>query len=141
LPKLFPIAIEVEESVVGKVYRMLDEMPGVAKIKIGDKAVAGGKPNGAHEPQERGVRGPYKKYDAHGDDVVMKILLASKMPLTSTHLKDHFVALGRAPTSINSLIHIMKKRGDIEVRDDGYVLSKKVKDRLRHRVAAKKTRR
>ena len=138
MPKLFPIAIEVEESVVGKVYRMLDEMPGVAKIKIGDKAVAGGKPNGAHE---REPRGPYKKYEAHGDDVVIKNLFASKVPLTSTHLKDHFVALGRAPTSVNSLIHIMKKRGDIELREDGYVLSKKLKDRLRHQIAAKKKRR
>jgi len=139
LPKLFPIAIEVEESVVGKVYRLLDEMPGVAKIKIGDKAVAGGKPNGAHEPRE--PRGPYKKYDTPGDEVVMKFMSASKVPLTSTHLKDHFVALGRAPTSINSLIHIMLKRGDLERRPDGYVLSKKVKDRLRHQIVARKKRR
>lgn len=141
MPKLFPIAIEVEESIVGKVYRLLDEMPGVAKIKIGDKAVAGGKPNGAHEPHERGARGPYKKYDAHGDEVVTKIMSAAKMPMTSTQLKDHFVALGRAPTSINSLIHIMLKRGDLERRPDGYVLSKKVKDRLRHQIVARKKRR
>ena len=139
MPKLFPMMIELEESAVGRIYNWLDAQPGVAKIRIGDKAVAGGKPNGTHEPRE--PRGPYKKYEAHGDDVVIKILFASKVPLTSTHLKDHFGALGRSPSSVNSLIHIMQKRGDLERRPDGYVLSKKLKDRLRHQIASKKKRR
>lgn len=99
------------------------------------------KPNGSAEKSEqRGARGPYKKYDMQGDEAVTRILFG-KPPMTSSQLKAAFIELERSPASVNSLIHIMQKRGDLVRVDDGYTLSRKVKDKIRHKLAARKKRR
>jgi hypothetical protein len=98
------------------------------------------KPNGsADESEQRAARGPYKKYDMQGDEALIKILFG-KPPMTNGQLKTAFSEMGRAPASINSLIHIMLKRGDLQRTDDGYTLTRKVKDKIRHQLAARKKR-
>lgn len=140
MPKLFPINIEVEEAVVGKVYRMLDGLAGVAKIKIGDSS-GHGKTNGAGEP-----RGPYKvrKPAVHleetGEEAVANALF-KKSPQETAVLRGLFAEQGRSAASISSVLHSMKTKGDIVNTSDGYALSKKARDRLRHRIANRKTRR
>jgi hypothetical protein len=47
--------------------------------------------------------------------------------------------MGRSPVSVHSLVHKLKKSGDLVAREDGsYALATKVRDRMRHRKAAKK---
>ncbi len=135
MPKLFPINIEVEESKVGEVYRRLDNMEGVAKIKIGNTATSYS--NGHDkEPRQSTPRGPQKVFKTTGQEAVIKMLYGAP-PMTTGQLRDVFVSQGRSPSSINSVIHTMIKAGEAQVTDDGYTLTKKMRDRLRHRVAAK----
>ena len=143
MTKLVPINIMVERVAVMDVLDKLDMTPGVAKINF-DYRRKTGRTNGAGEPGEehtpRPARGPYKKYDIKGDDMVAR-LLYGRPPMTPSQLKDAFEAAGRSPLSIHSLVHNMKKRGDLVLGEQGYSLSKKMRDRLRHRVATKKARR
>jgi hypothetical protein len=130
MPKLFPISIEVEELAVGKVMRMLNSMPGVAKLHL-DLEKKEAKPNG---------RGPHKtrvQLEETGEDVVAKALYG-KPPMTNAQLRDVFTSQGRSPTSINSVLHTMKNNGEVKVTKDGYTLTQKMRDRIRHREAAKK---
>jgi hypothetical protein len=140
VPKLFPIHIEVEELAVGRVMRVLNSLDGVAKLHLDldrDKAV---KPNGAGEP-----RGPYKTRKQPvtlaetGDETVIKALFA-KSPLTVPQLRDLFVAQGRSPKSISSVLHKLKQDGEVLISDDGYMLTKKARDRMRHKVSRKSRR-
>jgi hypothetical protein len=134
MAKLFAIQIEVEEIAVGKVMRQLSKMPGVAKLNLDIEH----KPNGV-------VRGPYKKHEGapkktradfaeKGEDVLAQALF-KKSPQTHTALGEMFKAIGRSHKSINSLLHNMRGDGLIERNDDGWALTKKMKDRMRHRKA------
>jgi uncharacterized protein YpbB len=48
------------------------------------------------------------------------------------------VAQGRSGKSISSVLHKLKKQGDVQIGDDGYMLTKKARDRMRHRKGRKK---
>jgi len=141
MPKLFPIHIEVEEMYVGRVYRMLDGMDGVAKIALTGLS-AKTKPNGADHPTVRKPRGPYKKFDVGGDERIAQALFKNS-PMTASQLAEMFTEEGRSPKSVNSCVHTMKKRGDVvqDPKMGGYMLTKKMRDRMRHRVTTKKARR
>jgi hypothetical protein len=137
MPKLFPIHIEVEEMYVGRVYRMLDNMDGVAKIVLTGLSEKT-KPNGHAEARKGTPRGPYKKYETTGDEALFKVM-HGKPPMTVSQMADSFEAMGRSPVSVHSLVHKLKKSGDLVAREDGsYALAQKVRDKLRHRKAAKK---
>jgi hypothetical protein len=114
VPKLFPIHIEVEELAVGRVMRVLNSLDGVAKLHLDlerDKA----KPNGAGEP-----RGPYKtrkpsvQLEETGDETVIKTLFG-KSPMTVPQLRDLFLSQGRSGASISSVMHKLKKDGDVQI--------------------------
>ena len=140
MPKLFPISLEVEEIAVGRVMRALNTMPGVAKIKFDflerrDESFGTNghsAPRGPYKP-----RGPAKKYEMTGSELVMKVM-SGKPPMSTAQLRDAFVAQGRSPSSINSVIHTMMKDNEVRITDDGYTLTKLARDRLRHRKGKKK---
>jgi hypothetical protein len=136
MPKLFPIHIEVEELAVGKVMRQLHNTPGVAKVNLD---LGTPKLNGA----ERGPRGPYAprkqsvQLDETGDQAVAKSLFG-KPPMTTSQLRDVFLAQGRSAKSINSVLHKMKHDGEVQSSDGHWSLTKLMRDRMRHRKAKRK---
>jgi hypothetical protein len=140
MPKPFTAFVEIEQAYVGQVLMRLKGMRGVVGVGFDDGKKSKSNGHDVGEPVVHRARGPYKKYETTGADELIKIL-HGKPPMTSTQLADAFRARGRSPKSINSLCHSMKKSGDLVLTEDGYTLSKKMRDRLRHRVAAKKTRR
>jgi uncharacterized protein YpbB len=64
--------------------------------------------------------------------------LYGKPPMSVPQLRDLFVAQGRSGKSISSVLHKLKKQGDVQIGDDGYMLTKKARDRMRHRKGRKK---
>jgi hypothetical protein len=137
MPKLFPINIEVEELAVGRVMRMLNGMPGVAKMHLDMGHDKKPKLNGDGTP-----RGPYKtrkpavQLEETGEEAVAKALFG-KPPQTAKQIKDLFTSQGRSAASTSSVLYTMKANGDVQIGDDGYTLTKKMRDRMRHRKAAK----
>jgi transposase len=134
MPKLFSISIEVEEVAVGHVMRQLHNMKGVAKLNL-EMGGAKSKPNGSGKPHAAGGK-PRKLFGEPGKDLVLKLLQKGK-PLRTSEISKIFEAEGRSPHSANSLMHVLKNEGMVENKGDGFVLTKKMKDRLRHRKAAK----
>ena len=53
-------------------------------------------------------------------------------------LRDAFEAQGRSPASIASVLHNMKSNGEVKLTDDGYTLTKLMRDRMRNRGKGKK---
>ena len=85
-------------------------------------------------------RGPYKprgSFNTSGEDVALAALY--KGIASRAQLMQAFVAEGRASSSINSVLHKLRQAGEIHLADDGnYSLTKKARDRLRHRKSSKK---
>lgn len=135
MPKPFLVGLEIEETSFGTVMRKLDGLPGVVKIHWNmdrDKA-ARGKPNGSSQP--RAARGVY---EGTGTELVERALFA-KAPQTNAQLREYFIAEKRSGHSVNSILHNMKKAGEVTANADGaYSLTKKARDRLRHRIGKKK---
>jgi hypothetical protein len=135
MPKLFPIHIEVEELAVGRVMRMLNGMPGVAKMHLDMEGQKKSHLNG-------GERGPYKPRkqpiisDETGTEVIAKVLFG-KPPMTVAQLKQVFEAQGRSAKSISSVLYNMRDNGEVQSGEDGYSLTKKMRDRMRHRKVKK----
>ena len=129
MPKPVTIEVEVEEIAVGRVMRILHNTPGVihAHWDMGDP-----KPhplaNGSAPRKERGA------YAERGEDLIIKLLKPGK-PLRTTRLREMFEKEGRG-NSIASAIHKLKAEGLVESTPAGYVLTHKMKDRLRHRKGA-----
>lgn len=136
MPKPFLIGVEVEEIAFGRVMRKIDELPGVVKIHLSfSKEKLGGKPNGAGQ-----TRGPYKTrgtFEKTGQEAIIDAL-NGKPPMTLAQLRDVFVAQKRSPKSISSCLHEMFNEGEVQRTDDGYTLTKKVRDRLRSRAKSAK---
>jgi len=125
MPKTFPIMIEVEEIAVGKVMRQLNKMPGVAKLHLNMEPPSK-KANGISQP-------PYKKFDQKAEEFILE-LLGKSQPTPTRVLRDHFADVGRRPGSTSSALNLLKKDGLIKPDDDNaWVLTKKAKDRLRHK--------
>jgi hypothetical protein len=138
MPKLFPINIEVEELAVGKVMRLLNSTPGVAKLHLDlehkNNKLNGGTPRGPYAPRKQPV-----SLEETGEEVVGKALYA-KSPMTVSELREKFLEQGRSKSSISSVVHTMKNNGDLVSGPDGYSLSKKMRDRMRHKKSNKKKR-
>jgi hypothetical protein len=135
MPKPFLIGIEVEEVAFGAVVRKLNALDGVVRLHLdfdADKKKMG-KGNG----HSGAVRKDYGT--TTGNDVVLKTLYAAKGPTPAREIGGAFAAAGRSPKSINSVLHSMQKDGDIQRHPDGggFVLTKKARDRMRHRVSSK----
>jgi hypothetical protein len=130
MPKPFVLGVEIEEGSLGKVMRRINALPGVVNIIMNFDArpKAAAKPNGSGQP--RGT------FEATGQQALAAIL-NGKPPMTTRQLRDAFEAQGRSPASIASVLHNMKTNGEIKMVDDGYTLTKVMRDRLRHRVANK----
>jgi hypothetical protein len=131
MSKTFPMMIDVEDIAVGRVMRLLHKTPGVVKFHL-DMDRAGGKvaSNGdarAHSPNRK----PYSRFAIPGDQAILDLLY--RRPMLSTELAAAFGEQGRSPKSISSCLHKLKTDGLIISNDDGYVLSKKARDRLRAR--------
>lgn len=126
MPKTFPILIDVEEIAVGRVMRILNKLPGVAKLHLD---MGGGKPK-ANGPVAN--RPPYRKFSSKAEEDILAALYTGKQ-LTSAQLRDVFVAKGRAPGSVASSLTQAQRDGDIARAKigDGWVLTKKARDRLR----------
>jgi hypothetical protein len=123
------ITIAVEEIAFGKIYRLLDTMPGVVSISYhaeGPKDKAASKPNGK-------IGKPRNSYEVTGNDFMLGFMYKNDGPYPTARLREAFSKAGRSPASVASLLHKAKANGSVENRDDGYVLTKKVRDRLRHK--------
>ena len=140
MPKPFMIGVEIEETAFGAVMRRIDALEGVIKIYLNLNKEKGGKANGHDVPRITRARRPAKQFEITGAELVTKALF-SKSPLTTAQLREAFISQDRAPSSINSVIHTMIKENEIKPTKDGYVLTKLARDRVRHRVTAKKSRR
>lgn len=124
MPQLFPIYIEVEEIYVGKVIRLLDRTPGVANVDLQRGKKPKVKPNGEARP-----RGQY----ATPGNVEIEEILFDESPMTTNQLAEEFGRRGRSPKSVHSLVHKMKNDKVIVPTDDGYLLAKSARDRVRLR--------
>jgi hypothetical protein len=133
MPKLFSISIKVEEIAVGRVMSLLHHTAGVAKLDLDMGDAKPKKPNGAHPA----TRKPKKSYEIPNKDFLIGVLAKAKGPISAGQLKEAFTEDGRGAASINSLVWQFKKDGLVDNKGDGYFLTKKMKDRLRHRVSRK----
>jgi|SRR5215467_15109720 len=131
MPKLFTVTIGIEEIAFGRVMRLLHHTEGVAKIDwdMGDAFPA--KANGAERaPHKRGA------YGMTGKDFIVQALVRANKPVRGTDFKRLFEKDGRPGSSIASPINELRERGLISSTPEGYVLTRKMKDRLRHRKEA-----
>jgi CRP-like cAMP-binding protein len=131
MPKLFPIHIEVEEVAVGRVLHLLSKMRGVAKLNLDIEH----KPNGSHGPSAAKGK-PRPQFEETGQELVCNALY-SKPPMTRAQLIQYFATNGRSGHSVNSVLHKMRKDGEIQLKDGDYTLTAKIRDRMRHRKARK----
>jgi hypothetical protein len=132
MPKPFKLYVEVEELYAGRVMRALNNMEGVAKVVMDlESERKDGKPNGSGQP--RGPYKPRKTFETTGADFVMELL--HKEPMPTQVLRDHFNDVGRSPHSISSQLHTLQNDDLIKHTADGtmWMLTKKAKDRMRHR--------
>lgn len=135
MPKLHSIHIQVEEVAVGYVMRVLNTTPGVAKINYdadGFQAKPNKKPNGSYNQGKPRAAGK----GINGQQFIVQLLAKAGGPLTQGDLANAFEKDGRSRASPPSSIDGLKKQGLIVSTGQGYALSKKMKDRLRHRKEA-----
>jgi hypothetical protein len=133
MPKLFDLSIKVEEAALGRVMRLLHQTPGVARVDfdLGDAPTA--KSNGAAPHKEKTRKRRFvDPTGATGADIAMKALAKAKEPLRQKELGAIFVASGRSAASYGSVLHALAKEGVATNKGDGYVLTKKGRDRARY---------
>ena len=138
VPKPATFEVDVEEVAVGRVMRILHNTPGVLDVRwdMGSpKHINGG------EYKEHATKGkPRKSYSVKGPDLVAQILFKAGEPMGSGELRQAFEKAGRSPQSIASPLHMLKTQGLVEYsttgKTTGYVLTKRMKDRMRHRKGA-----
>ena len=123
MPKLFSIAIDVEEVALGRVMRLLHNTPGVAKFDLDlGKSKANGADPSKGEPRNRMT----------GREFMIKLFSKAKRPLRSNDLKSAFGKSGRSPRSISSVIHYLKNERMVETKNgEGYVATQLLKQRAR----------
>ena len=131
MPKPHFIGLEIEEAAFGAVMHKLEGMQGIIKFhwNLDSKDKKAAKPNGHSQPRGQ--------FETTGQEAVADIL-NGKPPMTTAQLRDVFKAQGRSPASIASVLHTMKANGELKLTDDGYTLTKLMRDRLRHRKGSKK---
>jgi len=127
MPKMFPITLEVEEIALGRVMRLLHNTPGVAKLHfdLGD----------TKQRKTNGHRKPKGSFEESGADLLIRVLNKSG-PMSKGQMHEAFEKAGRSGKSADSVTHGLKSQGLIQNTGNGYVLTKKMRDRLRHRKGA-----
>jgi len=132
MPKPMTITVKVEEIAFGKIYRLLDTQSGVIEISYHAEGPSKLKPNG-HASGTRKSRADFK---ITGKDFLLQSLYKNSQPLSNSGVKALFIADGRSGSSPNSILDELKKEGLLLRKPEGYVLSKKARDRLRHHQGA-----
>lgn len=146
MAKPIHVELKIERSAFFETMDRIGKLHGVVDVLWDPQKIF--KPNGtANTAEPRGPRGPYKKKrpstkietksGLSGKNFVLKLL--EKGPMATAELGEAFVADGRAKSSTASTINHLKVADLIRYDEKlvGYVLSKKMKDRLRHRKEAK----
>lgn len=130
--KLFPITLLVEPEAVGTTLAALKKMRGILDIDLNLDKKKSGHLNGA-EPSRQPNR-----FSTTAEEDLLDMLYDGQM--TTAQLKSAFAERGRAPGSVSSTLTNVKKEGDIKEADvgEGWVLTKRTRDRIRHRVRAAK---
>jgi len=116
MPKPMTIEISVEEIAFGKVFRTLDEMPGVVSIKI-----KGSGPN-ASAPESARKHGKASE-GTTGKCVVFNFLLGKKKAVAPGVLADAIVAAGKSKNSIGNILYEAVKLKELAHSKDGYKLT------------------
>src|SRR6185295_11998196 len=112
---LFPILIQVEESAVGRVLRLLNGYPGIAKMDLNLDGVPKkqGHKNGADAPN-----GNAKNHHVpRAVDVIVGELRSGQKNLS--HLKAAYEAVGGKGSSLSSALYMMQKNGITESAGSG----------------------
>jgi hypothetical protein len=146
MPKPLVITIAVEEIAFGKIFRTLDGAPGVISLTFHQaespkhKSLTNGadqedEPRPPKQKKSSKVGKPRPIFAITGRDFLMNNL--RKSPMTRAALGAAFVKAGRSAASVSSLTHTAINQGDIEKTADGYMLTRKAKDRLRHKQSRK----
>lgn len=144
MPKLFNVLVGIEEIALGRVMRILNNTPGVAKVDLlmdsksgspnGDKSASAhtNSANGAngHANGEEKPRKPRFQGEVSGADRLIQLL--KRKPMKNSILAKEFEKEGRAPGSVASLLHLAKKGGLVESKEDGYHLTKRGRDKARY---------
>lgn len=134
MPKFHSITIDVEEVAVGYVMRLLHNTPGVAKVHYNLDEAGTNKTNGkALYPNAGRLR---RNYGITGHDLIVQLLVKENRPMRTGELQDLFERAGRSRGAVNSSTHMARQQEMIESTPEGYVLTRKMKDRLRHRKEA-----
>jgi hypothetical protein len=136
MAKPFRLSVSVEEHALGRVMAVLHRTPGVVRVdlELGDAPSAkSAKSNGA-EPHEKKARKTrfVDPTGATGTDIAIRTLAKAKGPLRASALRSAFEASGRAGVSCNSILHTLKKDGVVQNKGDGFLLTKKGRDRARY---------
>lgn len=119
MPKPYLIGIEVEEIALGSVMRKLHAIPGIAAIHFDfDK-----KPHASSQTSDspehpkpakakaNGANGASKTrptFSETGQEALLKLLKGGK-PKSLQALRDGFAEMGRAPVSVNYVLHALQK--------------------------------
>lgn len=113
---LFPILVDVEESHVGSVLRVLNRLPGVANFHLNLDAIPGkrgaktGKHNGAAAPAAEPPKVPQRQ-------IVIAELIGG--PKNLEHLKTKISEQGHKPDSLPGTLNTLRKAGITETAGTG----------------------
>jgi hypothetical protein len=99
MPKPITITIQVEEVAFGRIFNLLDKMPGVVALNLHG---SGSKPNGA-APKKRG---------ATSASIILKILTTANCGREL--LRSAMVKEGKSPASLQSTIDYLRKNKHIQ---------------------------
>lgn len=100
MPKPMMLHVGVEEAFFGKIFRMLDGMPGVASLNIVSEA---------HPPQAKQSKGTV----ADGSTthcIVLKALITAKRTMSKAELAKALTEAGKKPSSLPSALQSLKKK-------------------------------
>jgi len=136
MPKLIKVLLQIEEVALGHVINTLDRTPGVAKFDLlfDQKPVTNGHDKFANAPNG-GEKKPRKlpvRKEITGEKFIIKSLAKQKGPVKTSFVRDAFQKDGRQPDSSASALHLCKKAGFVQHNENGYVLTKKGRDRARY---------
>lgn len=133
MANLFPIRIEVEETAVGGVLRMLKRHPGIARVhldlELDDKKVPRSNGTNGHGGVRRGIDIPPV------NSVIIAELMTGQKNLA--YLKEKVVEAGGHEKSVSSALYTLQKRGLTESAGVGlHRLTPKALEELQHKAPA-----
>jgi hypothetical protein len=122
MPKPFSMTIDVEETAVGPIFRLLNRQPGVISVHIdldNNRPKLNGS-GGERKPRKMGKDAPRTKLYA---------AMAKGKPVTMDHIKAALHGVG-GPTTIRNTVYNSERQGFIKQSPKGhYALTEKGKRR------------